>query len=252
MSTIEKRFRRNFIVACLVHVAIISGIVVFEGVFNNARSNVPAATELIIPADILGDLPTGTGMGRGNYAPPPAEPAGQAAAPSAAPSEPVAKPEEPVAPKARAAPPEPNDPNAIAIPKKPVPKETRKPVDTTATKVADKPVDKSTTTAKKTVANAKLPAKTASTGAAVSADAIRQHFASALAASEGGSAGGDNRAAGGGTGVSKYGRLGSPDGAADGICRRGWQGLPVLVILHARARSHVRSLGPTGAGNQFR
>ena len=81
MSTIEKRFRRNFVVACLVHVAIIGGIVVFEGVFNNARSNVPATTELIIPADILGDLPTGAGMGRGNYAPPPPEPAGENAGP---------------------------------------------------------------------------------------------------------------------------------------------------------------------------
>jgi TonB family protein len=223
MSTIEKRFRRNFVVACLVHVAIIGGIVVFEGVFNNARSNVPATTELIIPADILGDLPTGAGMGRGNYAPPPPEPAGENAGPSAGPSEPAAKPEEPVAPKVKAAPPEAKDSNEIAIPKKAVPKETKKAADTTAKKTvttdktADKLVDKSTAAPKKMVASAKSSAKAGSAGPAVSADTIRQRFASALSASEGGIPGGDNRAQGGGTGVSKYGRLGSPDGSADGI-----------------------------------
>jgi len=216
MSTMEKRFRRNFVVACLVHVAIIGGIVVFEGVFNNAHSNVPATTELIIPADILGDLPTGAGSGRGNYAPPPAEPASENAGAPAAPSEPVAKPAEPVAPKATAAPPETKDPNEITIPKKPVAKEIKKPADTTAKKTADKSVD-TTTAPKRTVANAKPSAKTGSTGTAVSADTIRQRFASALAASEGGTAGGDNRTPGGGNGVSKYGHLGSPDGAADGI-----------------------------------
>jgi TonB family protein len=222
MSTIEKRFRRNFVVACIVHVAIIGGIVVFEGVFSNAHSNVPATTELIIPANILGDLPTGEGTGRGNYAPPPAEPAGESTGAPSAPSEPAAKPAEPVAPKATTAPPEAKDPNDILIPKKTVSKEVKKPVDTTVKKTdttdktADKPVDK-TASPKKTVASAKPSAKTGSTAPAVSADTIRQRFASALAASEGGTAGGDNRAAGGGTGVSKYGRLGSPDGAADGI-----------------------------------
>jgi TonB family protein len=224
MSTMEKRFRRNFVVACIVHVAIIGGIVIFEGVFSNAHSNVPATTELIIPADILGDQPVGEGSGRGNYAPPPPEPAGESAAATApaAPSEPAAKPVEPVAPKATPAPPEAKDPNDILIPKKPVAKEIKKPVDTTAKKTdttdktTDKPVDK-TTTSKKAVASAKPSAKTGSTAPAVSADTIRQRFASALAASDGGSAGGDNRKAGGGTGVSKYGRSGSPDGAADGI-----------------------------------
>ena len=38
-----------------------------------------------------------------------------------------------------------------------------------------------------------------------------------MSASEGGSPYGDNKPAGGGTGVSKYGHLGSPDGTADGI-----------------------------------
>jgi outer membrane biosynthesis protein TonB len=222
MSTIEKRFRRNFIVACIVHVAIIGGLVVFEGFFSNASSNVPKDS-LIVLADYQGDLPSGEGNGRGNYAPPPPEPAGESAGAPAAPSEPVAKPAESVAPKATPTPPEAKDPNDILIPKKTVVKEPKKPVDTTAKKTdtsdkpSDKPVDKSTTTPKKAVVSAKPSAKTNTTGSAVSADVFRQRLASALAASEGGTAGGDNRKAGGGTGVSKYGRLGSPDGAPDGV-----------------------------------
>jgi len=225
MSTIQKRFRRNFVVACLVHVAIIGGIVIVEGVFNNADSNVPTNVQLIVPADILGDLPTGAGNGRGNYTAPPAEPAGDTAEPSAAPSapaapsEPAAKPAEPVAPKAIATPPETKDPNEVLIPKKSVPKETKKQVDTTAKKpvATDKTADKTTTAPKKAVANAKTPANTGTTSPAVSADTIRKRFASALSSAEGGTAYGDNKAAGGGNGVSKYGHLGSPDGAADGI-----------------------------------
>ncbi len=223
MSTIQKRFRQNFVVACIVHVAIISGIVIVEGVFNNADSNVRTDVQLIVPADILGDLPTGAGNGRGNYTAPPAEPAGNTAEPSAAPSapaapsEPVAKPAEPVAPKVNAAPPETKDPNEILIPKKAVAKDTKKPVDTTA-KTVDKTADKTTTTTpKKAAASAKTPANTGSTSPAVSADTIRKRFASALSSAEGGTAYGDNKPAGGGNGTSKYGHLGSPDGAADGI-----------------------------------
>jgi outer membrane biosynthesis protein TonB len=217
MSTIQKRFRRNFVVASLVHVAIVGGLVVFEGIFNNADSNVPTAVELIVPADIQGDLPTGTGNGRGNYAAPPPEPATENA--SSGPSEPASKPEEPVAPKASPTPPEAKDPNEILIPKKAVVKETRKPVDATAKKAvtADKTIEKSTAAPKKTVADAKSSAKTGSAGPAVSADTIRKRFASALSSAEGGTAYGDNKAAGGGNGVSKYGHPGSPDGAADGI-----------------------------------
>ena len=222
MSTIQKRFRRNFVVACLVHVAIIGGIVIVEGVFNNADSNVPTNVQLIVPADILGDLPTGSGNGRGNYTAPPAEPAGDTteapAAPTApaAPSEPVAKPAEPVAPKVNATPPETKDPNEILIPKKAVAKETKKPVDTTA-KTADKTADKTTTAPKKAVASAKTPANTGTTSPAVSADTIRKRFASALSSAEGGTAYGDNKAAGGGNGLSKYGHLGSPTGSTEGI-----------------------------------
>ncbi len=73
MSALEKRFRRNFVLACVVHAVLIGGIILFEGVINSARSNAPTPVELITPADILGDLPKGEGQGRGNYAPPPPE-----------------------------------------------------------------------------------------------------------------------------------------------------------------------------------
>jgi TonB family protein len=65
-----------------------------------------------------------------------------------------------------------------------------------------------------------------SSGTSESAASIRQRFASALASAEGGSAGGDNRPAGGGNGQSKYGRLGSPDGAADGMAGGVGKGSP--------------------------
>ena len=223
MSTIEKRFRRNFIVASLVHVAIIGGIVVFEGIFNNADSNVRTDVQLIVPADILGDQPVGPGNGRGIYTAPPSEPAGETAGATTAPSEPAAKPGRTRGAQTSGDCSEPTDPNAIAIPKKPVAREIKKPADTTAKKTvttdktADKTADKSTTTSKKTVADAKSSAKTGSTGPAVSADTIRRRFASALSSAEGGSAYGDNKPVGGGNGVSKYGHPGSPDGSADGI-----------------------------------
>jgi outer membrane biosynthesis protein TonB len=218
MSTIEKRFRRNFIVASLVHVAIIGGIVVFEGIFNNAQSNVPTAVELIVPADIQGDMPKGEGMGRGNYTAPPPEPAGQAAPAKPAPPEPSPAKDEDVTPKATAAPPEAKDANEIAIPKKSVPKEpkeTKKSTDGSAKKAAVS--SKSTTNTVKAVVNAKTSSKSTAAGPAVSADTIRKRFASALSSADGGTAYGDNKPAGGGNGVSKYGHPGSPDGSPDGI-----------------------------------
>jgi TonB family protein len=198
-----------------VHAALIGGIVLFEGVINNARSNAPTPVELITPADILGDLPKGEGQGRGNYAPPPPETPSEPAAASAGPTAPPAAPEEPVAPKVKAPPPESKSPDEVAIPKKPTTKEVKK--------TADAPVKKAVTSAKsatntvKAVAGAKSAAKSGVSGTAESATSIRQRFASALASAEGGTPGGNNRAAGGGTGESKYGRLGSPDGSADGI-----------------------------------
>ena len=221
MSALEKRFRRNFVLACVVHVALIGGIVLFEGVINNARSNAPTPVELITPADILGDLPKGEGQGRGAYAPPPPEaPSEPAAPPTAAPTAPPAAPppapEEPVAPKVKAPPPETKSPDDIAIPKKPT-KEVKKTADAPAKKTVASANTKSTTNTVKAVAGAKPAAKTGPSSTAESAASYRQRFASALASAEGGTPGGNNRPAGGGTGESKYGRLGSPDGSPDGI-----------------------------------
>jgi len=237
MSTIEKRFRRNFIVASIVHVAVIAGIVVFEGVFNSARSSIPTAVELITPADIQGDLPQGAGTGRGNYALPPPEPVAESVGPSSVPSEPVATPEEQVAPKARVSPIEAKDPNEIAIPKKQSAKETKK----TADAVVKKPVttDKPAAAVKKTVVKAKPSPQNGSSGTAESEAAIRQRLASALSAAEGGTPGGDNRPAGGGNGESKYGHLGSPDGAADGIAGGIGKGSPFWsYYMHVHDRMY--------------
>jgi TonB family protein len=240
MSTIEKRFRRNFIVACIAHAVLIGGIVFFEGVINTARSNAPAAVDLITPADILGDLPKGPGVGRGNYTPP-TEPAGESVTPSAGASAPASTPEEQPATKAKAAPPETKDPNEIAIPKKPPAKQPKKSADASAKKAtpSDKSTDKPTTTAKKVVANGKSSTKTGSPTTVESAASIRQRFASALSAGEGGSSGGDNRAPGGGTGESKYGRLGSPDGSADGIAGGIGKGSPFWsYYMHVHDRMY--------------
>ena len=196
MTAIEQRFRRNFILACIVHGTLVGGIIVFEGLISNARSNVPAEVELITPADILGDLPKGPemgrGMGRGNSAPPSSE--------SAA--------EEQPAPKAVVAPPQVKDPNEILIPRKTTSSKTK-----TATATTKKIVTKTTTAVPS-------PKKTTSTSPTVTANAIRQRFTHALQTAGNGTdglPGGDGRAPGGGIGESKYGRLGSPEGAPDGI-----------------------------------
>lgn len=239
MSTIEKRFRRNFVVACIAHAALIGGLVLFEGVINSARSNAPTPIEVITPADILGDLPKGEGQGRGNYAPPPPAPVNEGGATSTGPSEPVATPEPPVAPKAKVATPEPKAPNEIAIPKKQATKELKKPVDTAAAKKVGT-ADKSTTNTVKVATSAKSSPKSGSSTKAESASSFRQRFASALAAADGGgSPGGDNRAPGGGSGASKYGHLGSPDGAADGIAGGVGKGSPFWsYYMHVHDRMY--------------
>lgn len=242
MSTIEKRFRRNFILACIVHAAVIGGIVVFEGVINSARSNIPAAVELITPADILGDMPKGPGMGRGNYAPPPPAPTGESATPAAGPSESVAStPKEQAVPKVKASPPEARDPNDVAIPRKQSAKDAKKPADTAVkqTATSDKPADKPPVTAKKAVAKTKSSVPNGLVGTAESASSIRQRFASALSAAEGGTPGGDNRLPGGGNGESKYGHLGSPDGSPDGMAGGVGKGSPFWsYYLHVHDRMY--------------
>ncbi len=115
----------------------------------------------------------------------------------------------------KAPPPEVKSPDEVAIPKKSTTKEVKKTADAPVKKTVASA--KSTTNTVKAVASTKSTAKSGASGTAESAGSIRQRFASALASAEGGTPGGDNRPAGGGTGESKYGRLGSPDGSPDGI-----------------------------------
>jgi len=243
MTTIEKRFRRNFILACILHGALIAGIIVFQGVIN-AHPDVPAPITLITPADILGDLPKGPGHGRGNYAPPPPAPAAppqSEAGPESGPSEAAMAADEQPAPKAKVAPaPVARDPNEIAVPKKNATKEA-KPNATAAKKTSAKTASsaKPTTTAKSSSTATSATKSIGSTSKGESADTIRRRFASALSAAEGGTPWGDNRTAGGGTGESKYGHLGSPDGAADGIAGGIGKGSPFWsYYLHVHDRMY--------------
>ncbi|HUI07151.1 MAG TPA: cell envelope integrity protein TolA [Verrucomicrobiae bacterium] len=177
-----------------------------------ARSSTPAVVALITPADILGDLPKGAGQGRGNYAPPPPEPAaGESAGPNSA----ALAADEQLAPKPKAVSETIRDPNEIAIPKKRIVKESKPKPTATVKKSSAKPP-----------AAAKSSLKAGSANTAASAEAIRRRFASALAAAEDGTPGGDNQSPGGGTGESKYGRLGSPNGAPDGIAGGVGKGSP--------------------------
>lgn len=190
MSAFEQTLRRNFVVAAGLHVALIGGILFCEGYLKRAGRKAPAFVELITPADILGDLPKGPGQGRGAYTPP-AEP-----------------------PQASVAPPE----SALAADERPAPqpKPARQPAsDSGEIKIPKKP---SATTPKK-AAQTMTKAKTA-VGTATSADEFRRRFSRALEAAGDGSKGtpyGDDKPVGGGTGESKYGRPGSPDGAIDGV-----------------------------------
>ena len=76
---------------------------------------------------------------------------------------------------------------------------------------------KATNTARTTAKTASTKSGTGSGSGTGSADAVRQRLASALQAQEGGTPYGDNKPTGGGTGVSQYGHLGSPDGAENGV-----------------------------------
>jgi outer membrane biosynthesis protein TonB len=256
MNEGNHRFRRNFIACAVVHGVLIGALVLGEAFIAHNQNGPPAVVELITPADILGDLPKGDGYGRGAYTPPkqisPAESSQHGNGPSEAtmasdeqpaPPQPAVKTPQPAektppaTPKAA-----PVEPGEIAIPKKGTP--TKK----TATASPDK-IGANTNPARSTSKNSgatsnagtaaksgnttKTTAKQASTKSGTGdgngtggADAIRQRLASALQAQEGGTPYGDNKPAGGGTGVSKYGRLGSPDGAENGVAGGVGKGTP--------------------------
>jgi protein TonB len=188
MSAGQKRFRRNFVVATIVHVAIIASVVLWENFLGGFGRPALASVSLYTPADILGDMPKGEGYGRGNYKP--AEPAG--ANTIADPSEQMSPPDESRAPQPKA--------DDVLIPKKPT---AKKPVKETKPVTAKKPA---------TVATTKKP--NAGTTKGPSADDIKNRFAKALTAAEDGTPYGDGKKSGGGSG--KRG-IGSPNGSADGV-----------------------------------
>ncbi len=194
------RYKRNFIVATVLHVAIIGSVLVWEGFIGGGSRPAMASVSLYTPADLLGEMPKGDGYGRGNYKPP--EPAGGGGETFAAPSENILTPSETIAPKP--------SPHEIALPKESA--RARKPVPPTKALSQSKPA--ATTKPATTGRAQKGAATTAAKGSGPSAEEIRNRFAKALQAAEDGTPYGDGRKAGGGNATS--GRIGSPTGAPDG------------------------------------
>ena len=244
MNEGNNKFRRNFIACAVVHGVLIGALVLGEAFIAHDHDSTPSMVDLITPADILGDLPKGNGYGRGAYTPSKPSSGNTGAGPSEnvltpeeqlAPSQPAVKPAAKMsAPAPKTAPVEPGE---IAIPKKGTP--TKKTVATTASAKHARPASKNSgpatnavttakasNTAKTTTKSASAKSGTSDGNGAGSADAIRQRLASALQAQEGGTPYGDNKPAGGGTGASKYGHLGSPDGAENGVAGGVGKGSP--------------------------
>lgn len=210
MNAPNKRYRRNFIIALTIHAGVIACLIGWEQFLSDVTGARPNSE--IIEADILGELPAGDGTGRGLYKAP--EPPGNPPpAAAVAPEQNLAGDEGAVPePKAVALPKA--DPNEIAIPKK---NTTKKPVTETKQSVAS--------TGKKSATNNTAKAiSSTGTGKGSSAEDIKNRFAKALGSSASGTPYGDGKAAGGGTG--KSGKIGSPNGSADGVVGGIGQGTP--------------------------
>ena len=234
MNAPDLRYRRNFILALTLHAGVIGGLVAWEHFLSDVGLAQPNGE--IIQADILGELPAGDGPGRGLYkAPEPPGPAPAAQAPAVAASEPAAAQNSPedeaVAPAAKAVPQPKPAPDEIAVPKKNASKKPAAESKPATTASGKKPA---TTTAVTPAKTAKATAGTGS-GKGSSAEEIRNRFAKALGSSANGTPYGDGRAAGGGT--SKSGKIGSPNGLAEGEVGGIGQGTP-----NARYLQHVHDV----------
>jgi len=194
------RYRRNLVIATILHVAIIASVVLWENFLGGFGRPAEASVSLYTPADILGDMPKGEGYGRGAYKPP-AEPAG--ANMVAGPSEHMAASDESTAPTPTKVAQPKSDPNDIAIQKKTANKKSASETKPTTAKKS----------AKTTTVNAKASAATGMAKGS-SADDIKNRFARALTAAGDGTPYGDGKKAGGGSGK---GRIGSPNGSPDGV-----------------------------------
>ena len=235
MNATDQRYRRNFIIALTLHASVIGILISWEHFLSD--DGLDQSNSEIIQADILGELPAGDGPGRGLYKapePPGPTPAVQAPA-TAAPESGTAQntpDDEAPAPAAKAVPQPKAAPDEIAVPNN---KASKKPVE--ESKVAPTASGKNKTT----TATAATPAKTAKakagsgSGKGSSAEEIRNRFAKALGSSANGTPYGDGRAAGGGT--SKSGKIGSPNGLAEGEVGGIGQGTP-----NARYLQHVHDV----------
>lgn len=207
-------FRRNFIIAAVVHMVFVGGLVAWELFAPKLSHSTPTPIEVVVPADILGELPKGPGHGRGAYAPPAPAPA-----PSPTHVMPTEVPDETLAPVAKPVTPVRAAPDEVSIPRKTTtpPKKTVTPTKT------------------KTGTSAKVTAPTPNT--AGTAQQIRDRFLKAAGTGEaGGTARGDNRPAGVGKGI---GPVGSPDGAANGVVGGSGAGSPNWEYYeHVRVRCY--------------
>jgi TonB family protein len=199
MSALDTTLRRNFIVAFVTHAVLITALFTLEKWAPDFSTPVVTPVDIVVPADILGDLPQGPSHGKGAYTPPPPAPPdtpGGNDTPAGTPTpmdETVSPPTPPTPPPAH---------NEIGIPSNKPPKQPVKPPKNPTPTKLGKPTPTNTGTAKGPTANQ-----------------IRQRFLNALrntggTGTEGGTPYGDNRLAGGGTGK---GRIGSPDGSPDGV-----------------------------------
>jgi TonB family protein len=232
MSKMDPNFRRNLLGTVIGHGALIAGLVFWEAYTPKKSEHITVVD--IVPAASLGDLPVGAGRGTGAHrAPEPATPpvpqtpshgANNLSADEQVAPPPVARPQPP--PVAHPV----TSSHDIALPTRPTvrrPQPQRPPTARTA----------ATTSA--TSRRNQTTARQAGATRGPSADDFRRRLASALGSSEGGSALGDGRAAGGGDGSRRHGRLGHPDGARDGVVGGVGQGSPYWqYFLHVHDRMY--------------
>lgn len=235
MKRAGSRLRRNFVYAMAGHVAVVVLLAIWQGKGIGWRDRSAVEVEIFTPADLLGDLPRGPGVGRGAYTPPRLGSGGVTM--DAPPGEAVFTPEErPVKPKTPVAASE----GEVAMPRQARREErdslvsrtnrTSRTGQTSRTNAvassrsatgAVARAGSTTGTATRVARSGGTPGSPTGSPAGTSAADIRNRFARALQAEAGGTPYGDGRRAGGGSGSSAVigSRDGSPDGVAGGVGR---------------------------------
>lgn len=233
MKPAGSRLRRNFVYALAGHMAVVVLLAIWQGKGIAWRDRAAVEVEIFTPADLLGDLPKGPGVGRGAYTPPklgsggaaPEAPAGEAVfAPEPRPARPP-PPSPPTegevaVPRATARPTSPTRPtNAVASASRPATGQVARAATPRPTGAATGTTARAASSA--TARTAGSPGSPTGSPAGASAAEIRNRFARALQAEAGGTPYGDGRRAGGGSGSSPVigSRDGSPNGVAGGVGR---------------------------------